>query len=193
MDGADYKLRAALEQAGQRYVLAVTGQPCVWMGLGQQRVKTVKTQAPADAWAEMSVGAGTKGPRVFDRAALTINHPHAKAWQRFLRLRRSRSRAAEITGYPVFGPAETTREEMARIAGRRRALEESFAQSKSEVALDQYEVRSWVGRYRHMTLAMVAQALLAKSRARLFAKPAASEKTLAAFQKSRGLPVAAVG
>ena len=189
--GADDKLRSALEEAGQPYVMAVTGQQCVWLGFGQQRVKTVKTQVPADAWAERSVAAGTKGPRVFDWVALRINHPYGKAWQRFLLLRRSRSKAGEITGYLVFGPAETTLEEMARVAGRRWAIEESFAQSKGEVGLDQYEVRSWVGWHRHMTLAMVAQALLAISRARLFAKPAASETALVAFKKSRGLLVAA--
>ena len=192
--GADYKLRSALEEAGQPYVLAVTGQQCVWMGFGQRRVKTVKTQVPADAWAEISVAAGTKGPRVFDWAALTINHPHGRQWQRFLLLRRSRSGAKEITAYLVFGPADTALEEMARIAGRRWAIEESFAQSKSEVGLDQYEVRSWVGWYRHMTLAMTAQALLATTRARLFAKPAASHAALVAFKKSRGLAAeAAIG
>jgi len=190
--GADYKLRSALEEAGQPYVLAVTGQQCVWMGFGQQRVKTVKTQIPADAWAEISVAAGTKGPRVFDWAALTINHPHGKAWQRFLLLRRSRSKTEEITAYLVFGAADTSLEEMARVAGRRWAIEESFAQSKSEVGLDQYEVRSWVGWHRHVTLAMTAQALLATTRARLFAKPAASQAALAAFKKSRRLPVASV-
>ena len=77
--GADSKLRFALEEAQQPYVLAVTGQQCVWMGFGQRRVKTVKTQVPTDAWAQLSVGAGTKGPRVFDWAALTINHPYGKA------------------------------------------------------------------------------------------------------------------
>ena len=37
-------------------------------------------------------------------------------------------------------------------------------QSKSEVGLDQYEVRSEAGRHRHMTLAMTAHALLASCR-----------------------------
>ena len=115
--GADYKLRSTLEEAEQPYVLAVTGQQCVWMGFGQRRVKAVKTQVPAGAWAELRVAAGTKGPRVFDWAALTINHPYGKEWQRFLLLRRSRSKAEEITAYLVFGAADTTLEEMARVAG----------------------------------------------------------------------------
>jgi SRSO17 transposase len=71
-------------------------------------------------------------------------------------LRRSLSHEQEISAYLVFGPTDTPLEEMARIAGRRWAIEESFAQTKSEVGLDQYEVRSWAGWYRHMTLAMVA-------------------------------------
>lgn len=191
--GADSKLRFCLEEAEQPYVLAVTGQQCVWMGFGQRRVKTVKTQVPPEAWAEIRVGAGTKGPRLLDWAAMRLNHPYdPRRWQRFLLLRRARSQEQEITAYLVFGPADTPLEEMARIAGRRWAIEESFAQAKSEVGLDQYEVRSWVGWRRHMTLAMTAQALLAITRARLFAKPAASQAALAAFKKSRGLlPVAA--
>ena len=184
--GADYKLRSTLEEAERAYVMAVTGQQCVWMGFGERRVKAVKAQVPADAWAQISVGAGSKGPRVFDWAALRVNHPHGKRWQRFLLLRRSRSDAPEITAYLVFGAADTTLEEMARVAGRRWSVEESFAQSKGEVGLDQYEVRSWVGWHRHMTLAMIAQALLAITRARLFAKPVASEQALAAFKKAAG-------
>ena len=185
--GGDDKLRAALEEAGQPYVLAVTGQQCVWPGFGERRVKAVKTLVPADAWAEIRVGAGAKGPRTFDWAAVCINHPHGRAWQRVLLLRCARTDAQEITAYLVFGAAETTLEEMARVAARRCSVEESFAQARGEVGLDQYEVRSWVGWHRHRTLAMVAQALLAITRARLFAKPAASVAALAAFKKSRGL------
>ena len=190
--GADGKLRQALEEARQPYVMAVTGQQSVWLGLGQKRVKTLKKEVPPEAWKRISVGAGTKGPRVFDWAALPLNHPFdPKEWQRSVLLRRSCSDPAEITAYLVFAPAGTTLEELARIAGRRWAIEESFAIAKSEVGLDQYEVRSWAGWHRHMTLVMVAQALLAITRARLFAKPPASEKALAAFKKSRGLSVAA--
>ena len=41
-----------------------------------------------------------------------------------------------MTAYLVFGPADTSLEEMARVTRRRWAIEESFAQSKSEVGLD---------------------------------------------------------
>jgi SRSO17 transposase len=83
--------------------------------------------------------------------------------------------------YLAFGPAGTSLEVLARVAGRCWAVEEAFAHGKGEVGLDEYEVRSWVGRHRHMTLAMAALALLVLTRARLFARPASPGLTMAAF------------
>ncbi len=52
-------------------------------------------------------------------------------------------------------------EKLARVAGTRWAIEECFEEAKGQVGLDQYEVRRWDGWYRHITLAMLAQAYLA--------------------------------
>ena len=60
-----------------------------------------------------------------------------------------------------YGPAGTALEELARVAGTRWAIEECFEEAKGQVGLDQYEVRRWDGWYRHITLAMLAQAYLA--------------------------------
>jgi len=46
-----------------------------------------------------------------------------------------------------------------------RAIESCFEAAKGEVGLDQYEVRSWTGWYRHITLVMWAYALLTVLRA----------------------------
>jgi SRSO17 transposase len=56
--------------------------------------------------------------------------------------------------------------EEAHVAGTRWTIESSFEAAKGEVGLDHYEVRSWTGWYRHVTLAMWAYALLAIVRAR---------------------------
>ena len=53
-----------------------------------------------------------------------------------------------------------------KVAGRRWAIEESFETAKGEVGLDQYEVRSWQGWYRHITLAMLAHSYLTVMRAK---------------------------
>jgi SRSO17 transposase len=193
--GADSKLRFFLEARDQPYVVAVSSQQSVWVAFRQQRVKTLAAQLPAEAWQRLPVGAGTKGPRLFEWAAVPINHPYdPRRWQRWVLFRRSCHNPEDVTFYLAFGPAGTPWEVLARVAGRRWAVEEAFAQGKGEVGLDEYEVRSWGGWHRHMTLAMAALALLVLTRARLFSRPASAGPTMAAFKKKRGLgPAVAAG
>ena len=75
--------------------------------------------------------------------------------------RRSLANPGELAYYVCLGPAGTTLEELARVAGTRWAIEECFEEAKGEVGLDQYEVRRWDGWYRHITLSMLAQSYLA--------------------------------
>ena len=49
------------------------------------------------------------------------------------------------------GVAEATVRELVRVAGSRWAIEECFQAAKNECGLDQYEVRHYVGWYRHIT------------------------------------------
>ncbi|MFB7867999.1 hypothetical protein [Streptomyces sp. NPDC056069] len=51
--------------------------------------------------------------------------------------------------------------DLAGVAGMRRAIEECVQAAKNECGLDEYEVRRYVGWYRHITLAMLAHAFLA--------------------------------
>ena len=74
-------------------------------------------------------------------------------------------------------------------------VEQCFEEAKGEVGLDQYEVRSWTGWYRHITLAMWAYALLTVLRAGHPPTPPPLKKTpqgstsssLTAFKASRAL------
>ena len=43
-----------------------------------------------------------------------------------------------------------------RVAGTRWIIESCFEEAKGEVGLDQYEVRSWTGWHRHVTLVTAA-------------------------------------
>ena len=47
-----------------------------------------------------------------------------------------------------------------RIAGQRWRIESCFEEAKGETGLDEYEVRSWTGWHRHITLSMLAHAYL---------------------------------
>ena len=63
-------------------------------------------------------------------------------------------------------PAATPLRELIRVAGARWAIEECFQTAKNEAGLDHYQVRTWRAWYAHMTLAMLALAHLAATRAR---------------------------
>lgn len=87
-------------------------------------------------------------------------------WEHWLLVRRSLDDPTELAYYVVFAPAGTPLEELVRVAGRRWTIETAFEAAKQEAGLDEYEVRSWSGGYRHITLSMLAHAFLAVTRAR---------------------------
>ena len=86
-------------------------------------------------------------------------------WWRWLLVRRSLSDPTDLVAYVVFAPQATTLAAVVQVAGTRWAIESCFEAAKGEVGLDQYEVRSWTGWCRHITLAMWAYALLTVLRA----------------------------
>jgi hypothetical protein len=74
--------------------------------------------------------------------------------------RRSLSDPSEVAYYVAHAPVGAELPELARVAGSRWAIEECFQAAKNECGLDEYEVRRYVGWYRHITLAMLAHAFL---------------------------------
>jgi SRSO17 transposase len=193
--GDDRRLRVWLEEREQAYVLAVSGKEYVWRGWQQHQVKTVLATLPPDGWTRLSAGAGTKGLRWYEWRWLPLAHPMHPAWRRWLLIRRSVNDLTDLTAYVVFAPHESALETVVRVAGSRWTVESCFEAAKGEVGLDQYEVRSWAGWYRHITLAMWAYALLTVLRAVHLQSEEALKKTLsspnpsslAAFKAKRGL------
>jgi SRSO17 transposase len=193
--GDDRRLRIWLEAAPRGYVLAVSGKEYVWLGWRQRRVKTILTALPADGWMRLSAGDGATGPRWYDWRWLPLADPVEPAWRRWLLVRRSINAPTELAAYVVFAPQDTTLAEVVQVAGTRWTLESGFEAAKGEVGLAHYEVRSWTGWYRHITLAMWALALLTILRTGAIAveslkksRPSPQEgSSLAAFKASRGL------
>jgi SRSO17 transposase len=193
--GDDRRLRIWLEDHDQAYVLAVSGKDYVWIGWRQYQVKTLLAKLPEEGWERLSAGAGAKGLREYDWLRLPIGSGLQEAGRRWLLVRRTRTEEQELTAYVVFAPLETALETMVQVAGMRWTVESDFEITKSEVGLDHYEVRSWVGWYRHITLAMWAQAVLTMIRAGTAAadlpkkglQVRVGSSSLARFKARRGL------
>ena len=75
-------------------------------------------------------------------------------------MRRNISDPQDLAYYLCHGPEHTPLRELVRVAGARWAIEETFQTAKSQVGLDQYQVRRYDSWYRHITLAMLAHAFL---------------------------------
>lgn len=163
--GSDRKLRLWLEAQCQPFVLAVTTQEALWMPGGRQ-VRVAKTVAalPEDQWQRLSCGRGAKGERIYDWAWQKLGRlqvtPEDRQWGHWLLVRRSVREPQDLAYYVVFGPAQTTLEELVRVAGSRWHIESCFEVAKGEFGLDQYEVRRWDAWHRFITLALLAQAFV---------------------------------
>ncbi len=163
--GDDRRLRIWLEEREQAYVLAVSGKEYVWIGWWQYPVKTLLAKLPTAGWERLSAGAGAKGPREYDWLRLPIGSGLQEVGRRWLLVRRSLAEPTELTADVVCAPLGTALETLVEVAGTRWTVESDFQTTKGEVGLDHYEVRSWIGWYRHITLALWAQAVLTMIRA----------------------------
>lgn len=71
----------------------------------------------------------------------------------------------------MFSTRATTLADMVAAAGQRGIIEVGFEAAKGEVGLDHYEVRQWHAWYRHITLVLLAYAVLAVIRVRTALPP----------------------
>jgi SRSO17 transposase len=153
--GADHQIRRWAARHRRGYVLAVTSKQY----LGQRPVTSWIKRLPRKAWQRLSAGDGAKGPRLYDWVYIPYSGA-APGFQCGLLVRRSIAKPTELTFYLTHAPKGTSLAKLVQIAGLRWPIESLFEQSQGEVGLDQYEVRSWVGWHRPVTLAMFALAYL---------------------------------
>ena len=163
--GNDRDLRIWLEQQERPYVLAIrSNQYLRREDLRSQYASTIAKEIKPSQWQRLSAGDGTKGQRLYDWVWMPMLS-WGRRMQRGMLVRRSVSDETDVEYYAVYAPYNTPLKVLARVAGRRWAIEEGFETAKQLVGLDQYEVRSWDGWYRHITLALLAHACLSVMRA----------------------------
>jgi len=184
--------------AKQPYVLTVNKKQPVVIGWQRYRAEELVPQADSQQWQRLSCGSGSKGERYYDWARVAVNCDQSEGFQRWLLFRRSLEHPDDprfISYYQVFAPNQISLETMAEIAGQRWRIEECFKFAKDQLGLGEYEVRSWHGWHRHITLVLAAQTFLSVLRHQT--EPAIHQATppltlvatgsLAAFKAARGL------
>jgi SRSO17 transposase len=175
-----------LRRAGKGYVLGVSSAH-VFQSWGKRRsvagtaAEIAQTRRAPD-WKRLSAGAGTKGPRLYDWCYLELADLEVEEfyganhglWTRGLLIRR-RIADGDLAFFTTWCPAATSIETLVAVEGHRWAIEDSFETAKNEFGLDHNESRSWHGWHRHVSLVMLAFAMMAVIRHR--ANPPPPKKT----------------
>ena len=121
----------------------------------------------------LSAGDGTKGPRLYDWAYLELadlaadeyNADLTGLWTRGLLIRRSLN-DQDLAFFSTWCPAGTPIDTLVQVEGHRWAIEDAFETAKTELGLTHNETRSWHGWHRHVSLVMLAFAMMAVVRQR---------------------------
>ena len=130
------------------------------------------------AWQRLSAGEGTKGARLHDWVYCELadleagEHDDTKSglwtpnlWTRGLLIRRNIS-DGDLAYFTTWCPVGTGIQTLVAVEGHRWAIEDSFETTKNELGLDHNETRSWHGWHRHVSLVMLAFAMMAVIRSR---------------------------
>ncbi len=181
------EVEKALRGAGKGYVLGVSATHPFNSWIGKPAVsgtaESIAKALDASAWQRLSAGEGTKGPRLYDWAYLELadldadefNEALRGVWTRGLLIRRNLA-DGKCAFFTTWCPAGTGVETLVRVEGQRWAIEDSFETAKTELGLDHNETRSWHGWHRHLSLVMLAFAMMATIRHH--ANQPAPQKTL---------------
>lgn len=168
-------IEMTLRRAGKGYVLGVNAnhtfqswnKPMAVAGTAQQIAEAL----PEDGWQRLSAGEGTKGARLHDWAYLELADLEAGdfdatftgIWTRGLLIRRNITNG-DLAFFSTWCPVGTSIGTLVKVEGHRWAIEDSFETAKIERGLDHNETRSWHGWHRHVSLVMLAFAMMATIR-----------------------------
>jgi SRSO17 transposase len=171
-----------LRRAGKGYVLGVSSAHVV-QSWGKRRSVAGKAADIAQTrrapdWKRLSAGAGTKGPRLHDWCYIELADLEAEEFYsanhglrtRGLLIRRNIA-DGDFAFFSTWCPVGTSIETLVTVEGHRWAIEDSFETAKNEFGLDHNESRSWHGWHRHVSLVMLAFAMMAVIRHRANSPP----------------------
>lgn len=171
------RIEMQLRRASKGYVLGAhaTDRFSSWIdkpevaGTAEQIAQTL----PSEVWQRLSAGFGTKAARLYDWAYLELADLEADEygddltgrWTRGLLIRRSLCDEG-LAFFSTWCPAGTPIGTLLRVEGQRWAIEDAFETAKTELGLTHNETRSWHGWHRHVSLVMLAFAMMAVVRQR---------------------------
>lgn len=158
VSGGNPKLRAAPEERGLGYVLAVACSAEVTARAGTFRADALDAKLPRRAWQKLSAGLGGKDHRYYNGAVIDLGAP--APGHRQLLIRRNHT-TGELTYYRWHSTVPVPLRSLVRAAGSRWRVEEAFQAEKGLARLDERPgppdpVLEPLGHPRHPSLTAIA-------------------------------------
>lgn len=177
--GRSHVLLTALEQRGQRYVAETPGYIRIWTedpavchgpGAGERRASRhveakfarrldkLAESLPKEAWKNIKVREGTKGPLTFQFARVRVWAMRARKagppiWAI---IQRSLGPKPETRYWVSNAEQDVPLEEPAEVLSCRWRVEEAFEDAKGHLGMADYEARAWTSWHHHMSLVALA-------------------------------------
>jgi len=127
-----------------------------------QTVAALAQQIPPTFWYRRTVSEGTKGPITYEfaRKRVTLCKDGQPAQTVWLVLKRTLGEAPRYWYYISNAPTSVAFRVLVWLSGVRWAVEQCFAETKTELGLAHYEVRKYAGWHHHMLTGMLAHFFL---------------------------------
>lgn len=176
--GRPYWFRRRLGRIRERYLLSVPSNtlvrdlevdPPAYAGRGRRpnrpwtRVDHWMAALDEDAWTEVDVRDGAKGPLIVEvvkRRVAARTEKRQQGHEEVLVVIRYRDRddrrVLKTDYYLSNARPDVPVTEFARVAKAEHRIEECIQRSKSEAGLADYQVRNWKGWHHHQTLSLIA-------------------------------------
>jgi len=179
--GSSHEFRDALSQMGYNYFAGIRSNACIWpsipefrpanrIGKNGEPIKEWPVTKPiavkdfinkdTSPWVETVLGEGSKGPIIshikYFRVYENIDGlPGKEVW---LLVRKFTDGELKYSFSNASG--DTPLEKLNKMSISRWSIEQCFEESKTELGMDHYEVRSWHGWHRHMLFVNMAHEFL---------------------------------
>lgn len=153
-------LRQFIASAGRLYVLAIGSHHHVVIGGQRQSLADVFTTIEQSQWEAIATTVAETGVVWYNWCALRVFLGTDHTQEQCLLIRCKPGDEPDYDFFISNAPSETALEELVAVASIRHEIEQVFEEAKGQLGLADYEVRTWHGWHRHMTLCFLAHTWL---------------------------------
>ena len=165
--GRGSEFLSGLEALGLRYVVEVPISTCGWTRAACARAEDHRRvdrlfERGGPSWVDYHVKDTTKGPLVWRaRATRFVLHSGTDRSEKWLIIAENPLEGG-VKYFLSNAPEDARLEDILSVAFSRWRVEKNFEESKQEIGLDHFEMRSYLGLQRHLAISMVSLLFLVK-------------------------------